>query len=128
MRDHSLISRLAVLSMARSDPVRLAVTYRRRSAMANAGGDMAEYHFVSTWQIQAPIERVWEEIYHAERWPAWWKYVTGAAPAGQERAMGRHGRRADDSGRAGMAPACLVTMSLMPGARRGRDCDARSCR
>jgi uncharacterized protein YndB with AHSA1/START domain len=78
MRDHSLISRLAVLSMARSDPVGLAVTYRRRSAMANAGGDMAEYHFVSTWQIQAPIERVWEEIYHAERWPAWWKYVTGA--------------------------------------------------
>jgi uncharacterized protein YndB with AHSA1/START domain len=39
---------------------------------------MAEYHFVSTWQIQAPIERVWEEIYHAERWPAWWQYVTGA--------------------------------------------------
>jgi uncharacterized protein YndB with AHSA1/START domain len=36
---------------------------------------MAEYHFVSTWQIQAPIERVWEEIYHAERWPSWWKYV-----------------------------------------------------
>jgi len=198
---------------------------------------MAEYHLVSTWQIQAPIERVWE-IYHAERWPAWWKYVTGvdelepgaadgvgkrlrllfrtrlpytlgfdvqvtrvqppsrlearatgeldgtgrwtltsadggtlvrhdwdvrtirrwmnllapaarpvfrwnhdvlmraggeglarrlgvapvlpgartAAPAGQKRAMGRRGRRADDSGRAGMAPACLVTMSLMPGA------------
>jgi len=38
---------------------------------------MAEYHFVSTWQIHAPIERVWEEIYHAERWPAWWKYVVG---------------------------------------------------
>jgi uncharacterized protein YndB with AHSA1/START domain len=38
---------------------------------------MAEYHFVSTWQIQAPIERVWEEIYHAERWPSWWKYVAG---------------------------------------------------
>ena len=36
---------------------------------------MAEYHFVSMWQIQAPIERVWEEIYHAERWPIWWKYV-----------------------------------------------------
>ena len=38
---------------------------------------MAEYHFVSTWQIQAPIERVWEEIYHTERWPNWWKYVVG---------------------------------------------------
>lgn len=36
---------------------------------------MAEYHFVSTWQIQAPVERVWEELYHAERWPSWWKYV-----------------------------------------------------
>ena len=38
---------------------------------------MAEYHFVSIWQIQAPIEWVWEEIYHAERWPSWWKYVAG---------------------------------------------------
>jgi Polyketide cyclase / dehydrase and lipid transport len=37
---------------------------------------MAEYHFVSTWQIQAPVERVWDEIYHAERWPSWWKYVS----------------------------------------------------
>ncbi len=36
---------------------------------------MAEYHFVSTWQIQAPIEQVWEEISHSERWPQWWKYV-----------------------------------------------------
>src|SRR5260370_29783827 len=36
---------------------------------------MAEYHFVSTWQIQAPIEQVWEEISRTERWPEWWKYV-----------------------------------------------------
>ncbi|HYY78098.1 MAG TPA: SRPBCC family protein [Actinomycetes bacterium] len=36
---------------------------------------MAAYHFVSRWRIQAPIERVWEEIFHAERWPSWWKYV-----------------------------------------------------
>ena len=38
---------------------------------------MAEYHFVSIWQVQAPIERVWEEIYHAECWPSWWRYVVG---------------------------------------------------
>lgn len=38
---------------------------------------MAEYHFVSTWRIQAPIESVWEEIFHTERWPSWWKYVAG---------------------------------------------------
>jgi hypothetical protein len=36
---------------------------------------MAEYHFTSTWRVPAPIERVWEEIIHAERWPSWWKYV-----------------------------------------------------
>ena len=36
---------------------------------------MADYHFVSTWRIHAPIEQVWEEIVHAERWPTWWKYV-----------------------------------------------------
>jgi uncharacterized protein YndB with AHSA1/START domain len=38
---------------------------------------MAEYHFVSTWQVQAPVERVWEEIRDAERWPDWWKDVAG---------------------------------------------------
>lgn len=37
--------------------------------------------------------------------------------------MGCRGRRADNTGRAGMAPVCLVTMSLMPGADGGRECD-----
>jgi len=36
---------------------------------------VAEYHFVSSWQIQAPIERVWAEIFQTESWPIWWKYV-----------------------------------------------------
>jgi Polyketide cyclase / dehydrase and lipid transport len=36
---------------------------------------MTDYHFVSTWRLQAPIEQVWEEIFHTERWPSWWKYV-----------------------------------------------------
>jgi hypothetical protein len=36
---------------------------------------MTDYHFVSTWRLQAPIERVWEEIFHTEHWPSWWKYV-----------------------------------------------------
>ena len=36
---------------------------------------MAEYQFVSTWSMKAPIARVWEEIFHTERWPSWWKYV-----------------------------------------------------
>jgi uncharacterized protein YndB with AHSA1/START domain len=45
------------------------------TAGAAAGGNVAEYHFVSSWQIQAPIERVWAEISRAEDWPSWWKYV-----------------------------------------------------
>jgi carbon monoxide dehydrogenase subunit G len=36
---------------------------------------MADYHYVTTWRIKVPIERVWEEISHLERWPSWWKYV-----------------------------------------------------
>ena len=36
---------------------------------------MTDYHFISSWRLQAPIERVWEEIFHTERWPSWWKYV-----------------------------------------------------
>ena len=36
---------------------------------------MTDYHFVSTWRLQAPIEQVWDEIFHTERWPSRWKYV-----------------------------------------------------
>jgi hypothetical protein len=36
---------------------------------------MAEYAFVTAWQIEAPIDKVWDAIYHADRWPSWWKGV-----------------------------------------------------
>jgi len=36
---------------------------------------MADYAFVTTWRIEAPIERVWDAIYQADRWPSWWKGV-----------------------------------------------------
>ncbi len=36
---------------------------------------MAEYVFESIWRIEAPIEAVWDAIYHSERWPSWWKEV-----------------------------------------------------
>jgi uncharacterized protein YndB with AHSA1/START domain len=36
---------------------------------------MPDYQFVSTWRFQAPVEKVWEEIFHTERWPSWWRYV-----------------------------------------------------
>ena len=34
---------------------------------------MAAYSFVTQWEIRAPIETVWEELFHSERWPRWWK-------------------------------------------------------
>jgi polyketide cyclase/dehydrase/lipid transport protein len=36
---------------------------------------MTDYHFVSSWRLQAPIDQVWEEIFHTERWPSWWRYL-----------------------------------------------------
>jgi hypothetical protein len=33
------------------------------------------YEFVTHWEFDAPVERVWDEIYHSERWPEWWKAV-----------------------------------------------------
>jgi len=36
---------------------------------------MRYYEFVSTWEIDAPIERVWETIKHSESWHEWWRGV-----------------------------------------------------
>jgi len=35
----------------------------------------AHYHFLTTWLVAAPIERVWDVIYAIERWPEWWRGV-----------------------------------------------------
>jgi uncharacterized protein YndB with AHSA1/START domain len=39
---------------------------------------MADYHCVSTWQLQAPIEQVWTAITDLERLPAWYSGVQDA--------------------------------------------------
>jgi uncharacterized protein YndB with AHSA1/START domain len=36
----------------------------------------AEYAFLTTWLIGAPVRRVWDAIYDAETWPTWWWAVT----------------------------------------------------
>lgn len=36
---------------------------------------MAKYEFVTIWRFRAPLEPVWEIIYHSDRWPRWWKGV-----------------------------------------------------
>lgn len=36
---------------------------------------MRQYHFVTEWRLQAPIEAVWSATEEAGRWPEWWPYV-----------------------------------------------------
>ena len=36
---------------------------------------MAEFHFFTTWDIEAPIDAVWGVLGDATRYPTWWKYV-----------------------------------------------------
>jgi hypothetical protein len=41
---------------------------------------MGSYRFVTDWHVDAPTERVWDAIYHSERWPDWWHGVVAVAP------------------------------------------------
>jgi polyketide cyclase/dehydrase/lipid transport protein len=36
---------------------------------------MANYSFLTTWAVDAPIRDVWDAIYETERWPDWWRGV-----------------------------------------------------
>lgn len=51
---------------------------------------MKDYEFVTIWRAKAPIEAVWNEIYHSEAWPTWWKGVESVEEVrkGDERGVG----------------------------------------
>jgi uncharacterized protein YndB with AHSA1/START domain len=36
---------------------------------------MADYSFLTTWVLEAPIDSVWDALYESERWPEWWRGV-----------------------------------------------------
>jgi len=36
---------------------------------------LARYSFVTLWSVDAPLDKVWEAIYHSDQWPSWWKGV-----------------------------------------------------
>ena len=33
------------------------------------------YEFVTIWRVEAPIDSVWNAIYHSDDWPLWWRGV-----------------------------------------------------
>jgi uncharacterized membrane protein len=35
----------------------------------------ATFNLISVWKIEAPLEPIWDAIYHFEGWPSWWKGV-----------------------------------------------------
>lgn len=49
---------------------------------------MSTYKFPTIWRVEASLEVVWNEIYHSELWPTWWKGVDAVAKV----------RDGDDSG------------------------------
>jgi uncharacterized protein YndB with AHSA1/START domain len=36
---------------------------------------VADYRFVTVWQLRAPLGDVWQAIVASEKWPSWWKGV-----------------------------------------------------
>ena len=55
---------------------------------------MAEYRFLTTWLLAAPVEPIWEAIWESERWPQWWKGVLEAEKLreGDDDGVGQLGR------------------------------------
>ncbi|HEX6730181.1 MAG TPA: SRPBCC family protein [Pyrinomonadaceae bacterium] len=36
---------------------------------------MAAYEFTTIWRVRAPQDKVWDLIFHSDRWPDWWRGV-----------------------------------------------------
>jgi hypothetical protein len=51
---------------------------------------MKDYKFITIWRVEAPLEDVWNEIYHSLDWPKWWKGVENVVEVqkGDERGVG----------------------------------------
>ncbi|NCJ05420.1 polyketide cyclase [Synechococcales cyanobacterium C] len=51
---------------------------------------MADYQFVTHWQIAAPIQTVWDAIQDTEAWPRWWPAIASVEPleAGDPNGLG----------------------------------------
>ncbi len=55
--------------------------------MEKSEGAAGEYRFLTRWQFDAPIERVWAVITDMERYPEWWPGVRKATLLGSDRTL-----------------------------------------
>ena len=54
---------------------------------------MARYRFLTTWLLEAPRDRIWEQLKDAVSWPEWWQGVVRVDeldPGDEQGAGGRH--------------------------------------
>lgn len=51
---------------------------------------MSHYHLVSEWQLDAPLDRVWDELLRSADWPAWWRGIRSVEriAAGEDSGVG----------------------------------------
>jgi uncharacterized protein YndB with AHSA1/START domain len=89
--------------------------------MENAKGARDDFRFLTEWQFDAPVERVWAAITDVERYPEWWPGVKSAVVIGPDRSL-RVGQTAELAVRGSLpytlhfrtevvaftAPACLA--------------------
>jgi uncharacterized protein YndB with AHSA1/START domain len=49
-----------------------------------------QYHFVTRWHVDAPIDAAWDAIVDPARWPSWWKGVESVSvlSPGDDRGIG----------------------------------------
>jgi uncharacterized protein YndB with AHSA1/START domain len=51
---------------------------------------MAPYQFVTEWQLEAPLQQVWQALLDSDKWPQWWRGVKSVrlVRQGDERGIG----------------------------------------
>ena len=54
---------------------------------------MPEYHFVTEWDLPAPIEEVFEVIQDSLRWPEWWRGIRAVTELSDHEPQGVGNRR-----------------------------------
>src|SRR5664279_3018627 len=50
-----------------------------------------QYSFVTNWELESPLQEVWDAVYNSFEWPQWWKGVLSVEEIEKEDANGING-------------------------------------